>query len=114
MRPLFHPAIEDVRPEAILHALSDPLRAAIFTEISGAGCIEACSAFAKVGDRVIPKSSLSHHIKILREAGLIRCERHGVEMRNHSRCGEVDKRFPGLLAAIMGAYAKTACKPKAG
>jgi hypothetical protein len=30
MRPLFHPAIEDVRPEAILHALADPDRAAIF------------------------------------------------------------------------------------
>ncbi len=113
MRPLFHPAIEDVRPEAILHALSDPVRAAIFTEISGAGCVEACSTFATVGNRAIPKSSLSHHIKILREAGLVRCERHGVEMRNHSRCAEVDKRFPGLLAAILGAYAKAARKTKA-
>ncbi|MGO9132453.1 MAG: ArsR/SmtB family transcription factor [Methylovirgula sp.] len=113
MRPLFHPTIEDVRPEVILHALSDPLRAAIFAEISGAGCIEACSAFAKIGDRVIPKSSLSHHIKILREAGLIRCERHGVEMRNQSRCGEIEKRFPGLLSAILGAYAMAACKPPA-
>ena len=112
MRPLFHPVIEDVRPEAILHALSDPVRAAIFTEISGAGCVEACSSFATMGDRAIPKSSLSHHIKILREAGLIRCERHGVEMRNHSRCAEVDKRFPGLLAAIMGAYAKAARRPR--
>src|SRR6202012_4388753 len=113
MRPLFHPEIDDLRPEAILHALSDPLRAAIFTEISGAGCIEACSTFAKVGDRVIPKSSLSHHIKILREAGLIRCERHGVEMRNHSRCGEVDKRFPGLVKAILTAYALVARAPSA-
>ena len=44
---------------------------------------------------------------MLREAGLIRCERHGVEMRNHSRCAEVEARFPGLLAAIMSAYART-------
>jgi hypothetical protein len=36
---------------------------------------------------------------------LIRCERHGVEMRNHSRCAEVEARFPGLLSAIMNAYA---------
>jgi DNA-binding transcriptional ArsR family regulator len=35
---------------------------------------------------VIPKSSLSQHFKALREAGLIRSERHGVEMRNTSRC----------------------------
>ncbi|GJD55185.1 helix-turn-helix domain-containing protein [Methylobacterium dankookense] len=105
MRPLFHPAIEDVQPAAILHALSDPARAAIFARIASAGCVQACSALSAVGDRVIPKSSLSSHFKVLREAGLIRCERHGVEMRNHSRCAEVDARFPGLLAAIMNAYA---------
>lgn len=105
MRPLFHPAIEDVQPEAILHALSDPNRAAIFANIMRAGFVEACSAVSTVGDRVIPKSSLSNHIKVLREAGLIRCERHGVEMRNHSRWAEVNARFPGLLSAIINAYA---------
>ncbi|MFE1601328.1 ArsR/SmtB family transcription factor [Methylobacterium sp. ID0610] len=105
MRPLFHPAIEDVRPEAILHALSDPNRAAIFAQITRAGCVEACSAVSAVGDRVIPKSSLSNHFKVLREAGLIRSERHGIEMRNQSRCTEVEARFPGLLSAIMNAYA---------
>lgn len=107
MRPLFHPSIEDVRPEAILHALSDPVRAAIFTEIAGMGCVQGCSTFSHVGERAIPKSSLSQHFKVLREAGLIRSERQGVEMRNSSRCGEVDARFPGLLAAILAAYAGT-------
>lgn len=105
MRPLFHPAIEDVRPEAILHALSDPARAAIFASIMRAGCVEACASVSKLGDRVIPKSSLSSHIKVLREAGLIRSERHGVEMRNHSRWDEVEARFPGLISAIVNAYA---------
>ena len=108
MRPLFHPAIEDVQPEAILHALSDPNRAAIFAKIMQTGCVEACSAVAAMGDRVIPKSSLSTHFKVLREAGLIRSERHGVEMRNHSRWSEVNARFPGLLAAIVNAYASEA------
>ncbi len=87
MRPLFHPAIEDVRPEAILHALADPSRAAIFATIMRAGCVEACSALAAVGDRVIPKSSLSNHFKVLREAGLIRSERHGVELRKTHPAG---------------------------
>lgn len=105
MRSLFHPALEDVRPEAILHALADPVRVAIFARITAEGCVEACSAVSALGDRVIPKSSLSAHFKVLREAGLIRSERHGVEMRNHSRCTEVEARFPGLLAAILGAYA---------
>jgi hypothetical protein len=25
-------------------------------------------------------------------------------MRNYSRCGEIDQRFPGLLQSIMTAY----------
>ncbi|WP_404712281.1 ArsR/SmtB family transcription factor [Sphingomonas sp. MMS24-J13] len=106
MRPLFHPSIDDVRPGAVLHALSDPVRAAIFADIAGAGCAQTCQAFASMGDRVIPKSSLSQHFKVLREAGLIRSERQGVEMRNTSRCAEVDERFPGLIPAILGAYVK--------
>ena len=105
MRPLFHPSIEDVRLEAILHALSDPVRVQIFAEIAGAQCPQTCSAFASVNDKVIPKSSLSQHFKVLREAGLIRSERQGVEMHNSSRCTEVQERFPGLIGAIISAHA---------
>ncbi|MBO9669856.1 MAG: helix-turn-helix transcriptional regulator [Sphingobium sp.] len=116
MRPLLHPSVDDVRLEAILHALSDPVRAAIFVDIAGAGCAQTCSAYASIGDRIIPKSSLSQHFKVLREAGLIRSERHGVEMRNTSRCAEMDKRFPGLIAAILDAHARDAagCAASAG
>jgi DNA-binding transcriptional ArsR family regulator len=98
--------MEEVRLEAILHALSDPTRAAIFADIAGADCSQTCTAFASIGDRVIPKSSLSQHFKVLREAGLIRSERQGVEMRNSSRCTEVDQRFPGLIPAILNAHAR--------
>lgn len=105
MRPLVHPAIEDVPLEAILHALSDPVRAAIFAGIAGADAAQACSAFAQMGDREIPKSSLSQHFKVLRESGLIRSERQGVELRNTSRCAEVAARFPGLIPAILAAHA---------
>lgn len=104
MRPLLHPSPDDLRVEAILHALSDPERAAIFAEIAGAECVQRCSVLAKMGDRTIPKSSLSQHFKVLREAGLIRSERSGVELRNYSRCDEINRRFPGLLPAIMTAY----------
>jgi DNA-binding transcriptional ArsR family regulator len=104
MRPLFHPSADDLRVEAILHALSDPERAMIFAEIAGTECVQRCSFLANAGDRIIPKSSLSQHFKILREAGLIRAERSGVELRNYSRCNEINRRFPGLLPAIMDAY----------
>jgi len=105
MRPLAHPAIEDIQLEGILHALSDPVRVSIFTNIAGNACAQTCSAFAEVNDRPIPKSSLSHHFRVLREAGLIRSERQGVEMRNTSRCNEINERFPGLLPAIINAHA---------
>jgi DNA-binding transcriptional ArsR family regulator len=104
MRPLFHPSIEDVTVEAIMHALSDPVRVAIFAEIAGASCPQTCSNFVNISQRTIPKSTLSQHFKSLREAGLIRGERQGVEMRNTSRCAEIDKRFPGLIAAIVKAH----------
>ena len=91
--------------EGILHALSDPVRVAMFAHIVAQGCPQNCSNFLKVSDKPIPKSTLSQHFKILREAGLIQSERHGVEMHNISRCAELEKRFPGLIRAIVNAHA---------
>lgn len=104
VRPLFHPSVDDVTVEAILHALSDPVRAAIFADIAGSNCSQNCSTFLNVSDKAIPKSTLSQHFKALREAGLIRSERQGVEMQNISRCAEIQERFPGLIAAIVNAH----------
>jgi DNA-binding transcriptional ArsR family regulator len=104
MRPLFHPSIEDVTVEAILHALSDPVRVAIYADIVGSACSQNCSNFLRVSEKAIPKSTLSQHFKALREAGLIRGERRGVEMHNTSRCAEIEKRFPGLILAIIKAH----------
>jgi len=104
MRPLVHPAIDDVTVEGILHALSDPVRVAIFADIVGSDCSQNCSNFVNVSDKPIPKSTLSQHFKALREAGLIRGERRGVEMQNSSRCAEIEERFPGLIPAIVDAY----------
>ncbi len=104
MRPLYHPEIEDVPLEAILHALADPVRVKIFAGIAHQGCAQSCTAFVNVAEKPIPKSTLSQHFRILREAGLIRSERHGVEMHNISRAAEMDARYPGLLVAIAKAH----------
>ncbi len=104
MRPLFHPSIEDVTVEGILHALSDSVRVAIYADIVGSECSQNCASFLNVREKIVPKSTLSQHFKALREAGLIRGERRGVEMRNTSRCAEIEKRFPGLVMAIINAY----------
>ena len=104
MRPLVHPSIEDITVEGILHALADPVRVAMYADIIAQDCPQSCSNFLTVSDKPIPKSTLSQHFKILREAGLIRSERHGVEMHNISRCPEVEQRFPGLIRAIVTAH----------
>src|ERR1700742_30635 len=104
MRPLFHPSIEEITVEGILHALADPVRVAMYADIVAQECSHNCSAFLTVSDKPIPKSTLSQHFRALREAGLIRGERRGVEMQNTSRCTEIDQRFPGLIASIVNAH----------
>jgi len=103
MRALSHPAIEDVTVEGVLHALSDPVRVAIFAQIAQASGAQICSDFLNVREQAIPKSTLSDHFRVLRESGLIRSERHGVEMRSTSRCVEIEQRFPGLVPSIVKA-----------
>jgi DNA-binding transcriptional ArsR family regulator len=103
VKPLVHPALEDVTVEGILHALSDPTRVEIFATIADSGCSVNCSSFLAVGGKAVPKSTLSQHFKVLRDAGLVRSVRVGVELQNTSRCLEIERRFPGLLPAIVGA-----------
>lgn len=104
MRPLVHPAIEDITVEGVLHALSDPVRVGIYAQLAGSACPSICSSFLQMSDRDIPKSTLSQHFRALREAGLIRSERKGVEMYNTTRCAEIEQRFPGLVKAILNAH----------
>ncbi len=107
-RPLRHPGIESITVSGILHALADPVRLAIVSELlgaeSGMNCVETMSR-CKV---TLPKSTCSQHFQILREAGLIRCERKGVELSSRLRCHELEARFPGLLGTILNAYAREA------
>ncbi len=104
MRPLYHPAVGDITVEGILHAFSDPVRVQIYAEIERSECSQICSNFLILGKRTLPKSTLSQHFKILREAGLIRSERRGVELHNTTRCEELKQRFGGMIRAIIDAY----------
>jgi DNA-binding transcriptional ArsR family regulator len=111
MRQLVHPKIEDVTVESVLYALSDPVRVHIFMELASAECTKNCSAFLSVNKAALPKSTLSQHFKILREAGLIYSERKGVELHNRTRCAELKKRFGGMVGAIVEAYVQQQKKP---
>jgi len=48
---------------------------------------------------------MSQHFKILREAGRIRSERNGVELKNSTRCLELKKKYGPMITGILQAYA---------
>jgi DNA-binding transcriptional ArsR family regulator len=104
MKPLLHPAINDITVEGLLFALSDPVRVQIYMEIAQADCPQICSHFLTVQGRSLPKSTLSQQFRILREAGLIHSSRCGVEMRNTTRCAELKEKFGPMIAEILKAY----------
>ena len=111
MRTLFHPRVEEITVEGILHAFADPVRIEIFANLATAECAKNCSTFLEIQKRVLPKSTLSQHFRILREAGLIRSERKGVELINTTRCSELKERFGAMIGGIIEAYAAQQ-KPK--
>jgi DNA-binding transcriptional ArsR family regulator len=105
-RPLLHPAPDELKLESILYALADPVRLEIVRRLAEGNCPLKCSAAAP---EHLPKSTMSHHFQILREAGLINSERRGTEVVNALRCAEIDARFPGVLATILKAATPLDC-----
>jgi DNA-binding transcriptional ArsR family regulator len=93
-----HPSRAEMTLEGVLHALSDPIRLEIVRMAAQADS-QPCNAFIER----IPKSTMSHHWKVLREAGVIRQTQHGVQRLNSLRRKDLDARFPGLLDAILNA-----------
>lgn len=91
----------------VLYALSDPLRLRIVRQLADEGDT-ACGTF---GIRM-PKSSLSHHFKVLRDAGVVLTRSEGVRRINTLNRAGLDAAFPGLLPAVLGAM-KTTRRPPA-
>lgn len=100
MTHFVHPAKEDITLAGVLGALGDPMRLKILQKLLARrdGCL-SCSDAAPCAD--MAKSTLSHHFRVLRDAGLIRTTKQGVENLNSVRSDELNERFPGLLKAIM-------------
>jgi DNA-binding transcriptional ArsR family regulator len=96
MRLYNHPSAEEFVLERIFHALSDPVRLEIVRSLS-----RVTEATCGELDGGRPKSSMSHHFRILREAGLVHTRVAGTVHQNTLRRTELDARFPGLLSAIL-------------
>ena len=95
---MMHPDIDEIRLDRVLYALSDGVRLAIVRQLAREG---AASCAALDGGR--PKSSMSHHFRVLRECGVVRTRSEGVTHMNELRDADLDRRFPGLLSAILAA-----------
>ncbi|HEY8084196.1 MAG TPA: helix-turn-helix domain-containing protein [Methylophilaceae bacterium] len=99
MVQFFHPPKDEMTLEGILTALSDPVRITIIKNLLKVDGCSSCSEAAPYPD--MAKSTLSHHFRILRETGLIRTNKQGVENRNVVRLEDINERFPGLLDLIL-------------
>lgn len=99
MRPFVHPQIDEVTLPTVLSALADPVRLAIVRKLYGATNGLCCNDAAPEGN--LPKSTLSHHFRILRDAGLIHTEKHGLLHISRLRRAETNKKFPGLLKLVL-------------
>tara|TARA_Y100000815_G_scaffold199018_1_gene182481 strand:+ start:208 stop:522 length:315 start_codon:yes stop_codon:yes gene_type:complete len=96
MRPFKHPPANELLLERVLYALSDPVRLEIvrrLAEVGEASCGEL--------DGGRPKSSMSHHFRVMRDAGLVCTQSVGTTHMNSLRRADLDARFPGLLDAIL-------------
>ncbi|RYF49571.1 MAG: ArsR family transcriptional regulator [Cytophagaceae bacterium] len=101
MKEFDHPACEDISLSTVLAALGDPVRLSIVQQLLADprevpwGAIEV-----DVG-----KATLSHHMKTLRSAGLIKHRKVGTRCFIALR-SEFDSLFPGLLNSIVLARAR--------
>ena len=105
-RTLAHPDRAEIRLEAVLHALSDPMRLAVVREMAAAEGSDAqgfsCSHF----DLPVTKSTSTHHFRVLRESGVIEQVYRGTAKLNGLRRDDLDALFPGLLDSVLDAAAR--------
>jgi DNA-binding transcriptional ArsR family regulator len=100
MREPYHPSREELDLSGVLHALSDPARLAIVRHLSAEG--ECSCGHFELG---ISKATLSHHFRVLREAGVVHARPDGRKRYLSLRVDDLEARFPGLVEAVLGSEA---------
>ena len=93
-----HPARHEIKLTEVLFALSDADRLDIVRQLAG-GPLEMAHCY--LSDPNVPKSTKSHLMKVLREAGVIRNEPLGRGRRLSLRREDLDARFPGLIGSVL-------------
>ena len=99
-RRLSGPARGELTLAPVLAALSDPVRLEIVRKLAD-GCELSCGSFGFP----LAKSTLTHHLKVLRDAGVIAQRPVGTSRMTYLRRKDLDARFPGLLDSVLMAAA---------
>jgi len=82
----------------VLHALSDPTRLAVVSQLDTGG-ETLCGRL----DVSVAKSTLSQHLRVLREAGVTHTRPAGTQRWLSVRRNDLDQAFPGLLDVVLAA-----------
>src|SRR5215470_7315322 len=93
---------DELELSSVLYALSDPIRLDIVRQLSSVDSL-ACGNFRIEK----PKSSLSHHFRVLRESGIVATRRDGTALLNRLRRQDLESRFPGLLKSVLRSLPKS-------
>ncbi|WP_307829457.1 ArsR/SmtB family transcription factor [Antrihabitans stalagmiti] len=95
---LGHPDRDEMELGKVLAALADPHRRKVVTDfLAGPDDAErTCTSF----NLPVSKSTLTHHFRILREAGLVLDADYGNRRGITLRRADLDERFPGLMALL--------------
>ncbi len=96
MKAVTHPQVQDLELAKVFQALSDPTRLKLVHMLAAEKDL-SCSVLC-LGR---PKSSMSHHFKIMIDAGLLRVDVAGNTHRNNLRLNDLESRFPGLMTSIL-------------
>lgn len=96
--PVSHPDVASVDVDDLLKALADPTRRQIVRLLMTDGD-RPCGTFGLP----VAASTLSHHFRTLRKAGILRQYDDGRQRMNTLRLDELDERFPGLVQTVLAA-----------
>ncbi|MEU8227685.1 helix-turn-helix domain-containing protein [Kribbella sp. NPDC048915] len=93
------PERDEIRVEAVLQALGEPVRLTIVRALADAPAGISCGEL----ELPVTASTRAHHLKILREAGVVSTHVEGTRRISTLRRDDLEALYPGLLTGVLSA-----------
>jgi DNA-binding transcriptional ArsR family regulator len=106
---LEQPDRDEIDLSTVLAALADPYRLACVRGLAEHG-ETSCHELQEHVGLECSKSTASHHLRVLREAGVISTRVSGVHRYSRLRRADLDLRYPGLLDAVITSLHDCSCE----